>query len=182
MQTPILVSTALLTVLLSVGLFFFIRASTKDRIQVVKLVTEQQEESLLEQLQQYFTQRAYRLAAVNAEQHQITFEGLVRPSVFLAIFLTFLAAIGILCLTLIGSFLFPETARALPVLAIFSPAAGIFYWRKAGRQEQVSLQVETLGNGSAVTQSLLTVTAHRDELAELKRTLSLKPLEVELES
>ncbi|MBD3882919.1 cofactor assembly of complex C subunit B [Phormidium tenue FACHB-886] len=173
MQTPILSSTALLTVLMSVGLVFFIRASTKDRIQVAKLVTPQQGEPLLEQIQQYFTQRSYRIAAVDEAKNQVTFEGFVRPSVFLAIFLSLLAAVGLLCLALVLSFALPSATPVLPALALLSPLAGLFYWKKSGRPEQVLLQVET---GEAAP-SVLTVTAHRDELAELQRSLNLKPLE-----
>jgi hypothetical protein len=176
MDIPVLSSTVLLTLLLSVGLFFFIRASTKDRIQVVKLVTEQPEESLLEQLQTYFTERAYRIAAVDSTANQVTFEGFVRPSIFLAVFLTLLAAVGLLCLALVLALLFPDWANILPVLAMFSPIAGIFYWRKSARPEQVRLQVAKLQSQDESMQ-LLTVTAHRDELAELQRSLNLKPLE-----
>ncbi|WP_416672898.1 cofactor assembly of complex C subunit B [Egbenema bharatensis] len=177
MQNPVLLSTALLTLLLSVGLFFFIRASAKDRTQVVQLVTDQQEEPLFEQLQTYFTQRSYRLSGVDAEQHQIRYEGLVRPSLFLAIFLTFLAAIGIFCLSLVLSFLFPAAASYLPALVLIAPIAGWFYWQKAGRPEQVSLQVETLTQANAQAKSLLTVTAHRDEVLAMRRSLNLQEFE-----
>jgi hypothetical protein len=159
-----------------VGLLFFIRASTKDRIEIVQLVSEQPETSLLEQLQQYFTQRAYRLVSVDSAHNQVTFEGFVRPSIFLAVFLTTLAGVGILCLALVLSMLLPKWGSLLPGLAFLSPLAGIFYWKKSGRQEQVALQVETHQQSNQTTHSILTVTAHRDELAELQRHLSLKPL------
>ena len=92
MNTTILSSTLLLTLLLAVGLFFFIRASVKDRTEQVKLIAEQPEESLLTQLQEYFDQRAYRIDSVDAATNHVTFSGFVRPSWFLAIFLTLLAA------------------------------------------------------------------------------------------
>ncbi|MCU0568168.1 MAG: cofactor assembly of complex C subunit B [Oculatellaceae cyanobacterium Prado106] len=176
MQLPVLSSTVFLTVLLAIGLFFFIRASTKDRIEVAKLVSSQPEESLLEKLQQYFSDRAYRIISVDAEQNQVIFEGLVRPSVFLAIFLSVLAAIGIFCLALVLSFLFPGASRVFPALVLMAPAAGAFYWQKSGRPEQVALRVETLLQEGADPQRLLTVTAHRDELATLRQTLGLLEL------
>jgi Cofactor assembly of complex C subunit B len=183
MQMPILSSTALLTALMSVGLLFFIRASTKDRIQVAKLVTSRQGEPLLEEIQQYFTKRSYRLTAVDQAKNQVTFEGLVRSSVFLAVFLTGLAAIGLLCVALMLSFAFPDAAQWLPTLALLAPIAGVFYWRKSARPEQVLLQVETelaeAGASLKPSQSILTVTAHRDELAELQRSLSLTLVEPE---
>ncbi len=175
MNTPILSSTFLLTLLLMVGLFFFIRASVKDRTQQVKLIAEEPEESLLGQLQEYFDQRAYRVAAVDPAQNQVTFEGFVRPSWFLAIFLTLLAASGLLCFALVLSLLYPSLSNLFLTLILLAPAAGVFYWKKAGRLEQVGLKVEALPDRGKGGQSLITVTAHRDELLQLQQALPLKP-------
>lgn len=172
-NTPILTSTLLLTGLMMIGLFFFIRAATKDRTEVAQLVTEQPETALLEQIQQYFTDRAYRIAAVDAAENQVTYTGVVRPSAFLAVFLTLLAGVGLLCLALVLSILLPRWSDLLPGLAVLAPLAGLFYWRKAGRPEQVKLQIAA----TADARSLITVTAHRDELAELQRSLPLQPFE-----
>jgi multisubunit Na+/H+ antiporter MnhC subunit len=172
---PILSSIILLTLLMAVGLVFFIRASVKDRTQQVGLIAQESEESILTRLQQYFDQRAYHVAALDAATNQVTFQGFVRPSWFMAIFLTILAACGILCLSLMLSFLDPSLSRIFLGLVLLSPAAGVFYWKKAGRNEQVSLTVEayTTPEPEAV-QTLVTVTAHRDELQELQQTLKLK--------
>ncbi|MEQ9548290.1 MAG: cofactor assembly of complex C subunit B [Coleofasciculus sp. G3-WIS-01] len=75
MSTPILSSTFLLTLLLAVGLFFFIRASVKDRTQKVQLIAQEPEASLLERLLNYFDQRAYQVAAVDPATGQVTFQG-----------------------------------------------------------------------------------------------------------
>jgi hypothetical protein len=176
-NTPILSSTFFLTLLLAIGLFFFIRASVKDRTEQVKLITEQPEESLLTQLQQYFDQRAYQVTAVDAERNQVTFQGIVRPSWFLAIFLTLLAGCGFLCLSLVLSLLFPGMGSIFLGLILLAPAAGLFYWQRAGRPERVSLKLETLPHEENGTQSLITVTAHRDELAALQEALQLKACE-----
>lgn len=175
MDKTVLSSTFLLTLLLAVGLFFFIRASVKDRTQQVKLIAQEPEESLLNRLQQYFDQRAYRVAAVDAATHQVIFQGFVRPSWLLAIFLTLLAALGILSLSLVLSLLYPKFTSVFLGLVLFAPASGVFYWKKAGRSEQVSLKVEALSTQESSTQSLITVTAHRDELRELQQALQLKP-------
>jgi Cofactor assembly of complex C subunit B len=173
-NTPILSSTLLLTLLMAVGLVFFIRASVKDRIQQVGLIAQESEESILKRLQQYFDQRAYHVAALDANKNQVTFQGFVRPSWFMAIFLTTLAACGILCLSLVLSFLYPSLGRLFLGLVLLSPTAGIFYWQKAGRNEQVSLTLKAFGAQEA-DQTLVTVTAHRDELQELQQALKLKP-------
>lgn len=175
MTPAILSSTFLLTLLLGVGLFFFLRASVKDRTLEVKLLSEQPEESLLSQLQQYFTSRAYRVAAIDGELNAVTFEGFVQPSWFLALFLTLLAAVGTLSLALVLGILFPQVAGIFLVLVATAPAAGFFYWQKAGRIERVRLQLEPKTSNIPATQSLVAVTAHRDEIEQLIQTLPLKP-------
>jgi Cofactor assembly of complex C subunit B len=177
MSTSVIPSTFFLTVLMVIGLFFFIRASVKARIEVVKLTSEQSEESLLSQLRQYFDQRAYRVVAVNAPENRVTFEGVVRPSLFLAIFLTLLAATGMLCFALVLSYSVPDGSNFWLGLLLLSPLAGVFYWRGAGRSEQVSLKVES--SSQAAVQTMITVRGHRDELAELQRVLNLKASEPE---
>jgi hypothetical protein len=173
MDTAILPSTLLLTLLLSVGLFFFIRASTKDRTETAHLISMQDESTLMPLLKDYFQSRSYRVAAVDSEQNQVTFEGYVRPSWFLAIFLTLLAAIGILCLSLVLSFLFPNLSRVFPGMVLLSPLSGTFYWKKAKKLEKVSLKLDRANNNDRFP-SKITVVAHRDELIELQRALNLK--------
>jgi hypothetical protein len=165
-------STFFLTLLMTIGLFFFIRASVKDRTEELQWVTEQPEEAILPELQGYFDRRAYRVKAVDGEHNQVTFEGFVRPSWFLAIFLTLLAAVGMLCLALILSMVIPQGGNVFLGLILLSPVAGWFYWKNSGRMEQVSLQVKSMeGSGNHPTQNQITVTGHRDELAVLKQTL-----------
>ncbi len=182
MDNSVLNSTFLLTLLLLVGLFFFIRASIKDRIEVSQIRSDQPQESVLDQLQQYFTDRAYRVAAVDASQQTIRWEGQVRPSWFLAIFLSGLAAVGSSCLALVLGMLFPPAATFVWGLLLIAPLAGLFYWRGAGRAESVSLQVNASVPAAAPNESLtsvMTVTAHRDELAALKRSLPFEFAEQE---
>lgn len=179
MINTILSSTFLLTLLLFVGLVFFIRASTKDRTQTVQLLSDQDEVSLLGQLQHYFDQRAYRVTAIDTEVNQITLTGFVRPSVFLAVFLSLLAAIGLFCIALVLSLLFQDQTPLFGGLLLFCPLAGAFYWRKSGREETVAFRIEPLTKTTMTQKSLLTVIAHRDELAHLQSSLPLKKREVE---
>ena len=176
MDTPILPSTLLLTLLLCVGLFFFIRASTKDRTQTAQLASEKDEATLMPQLQDYFRARSYRVTAVDPQTNQVTMTGLVRPSWFLAIFLTLLSGIGFLCLSLVLSQLFPRFSIAFLGIVLLSPVSGIFYWKKARKLEKVLLRLEATESKQNFP-SKITVIAHRDELIELQRTLQLKTVE-----
>ncbi|MEC4813326.1 MAG: cofactor assembly of complex C subunit B [Scytonema sp. PMC 1069.18] len=173
MDTAVLPSTLLLTLLLSIGLFFFIRASTKDRTKTEQLVSEQDEETLMPRLREYFQSRSYRVVEVDPEQNRVFFEGYVRPSLFLAIFLTLLSVSGFLCLSLVLFFLFPNLNRAVLGIVLLSPLSGVVYWQKAGKLEKVSLKLEATRKDKRFP-SKMSVTAHRDELIELRRALNLE--------
>ncbi len=171
MDTAILPSTLLLTLLMSVGLFFFIRASTKDRTEIAQLVSQLPEASLMPQLKEYFRARSYRVAALDPQKNKVTMTGFVKPSWFLAIFLTILAAIGFTSLSLVLSLLFSIKSPLLYGIVLLSPLSGIFYWNKAGRIENVSLTVE---DTNSEQNSIITVIAHRDEIISLEEALQLK--------
>ncbi len=172
MDNTILPSTLLLTLLLIVGQVFFIRASTKDRIEKAQLISTQEEAILLPRLKEYFQSRFYRVAEVDLEQNQVTFEGFVRPSLFLAAFLTLLASVGTMSLALVLSQLFPSYGSIFLGLLLLSPLSGLFYWKKAGRLEKVLLKVEPT-KSSQNSSSRITIVAHRDEINELQQALKL---------
>ena len=173
MDVPIISSTFFLTLLMTIGLFFFIRASVKDRTKQIQIIPSESEDVLLKKLQEYFEARAYQLAAVDAENKQITFRGFVQPSLFLALFLTMLAGIGLSCLALVLFLLFPDFEAIFWLLVLLAPLAGVFYWYKAGRWEKIILQVISQAN----SRNLIGVTAHRDELIQLQENLSVQTVE-----
>ena len=162
---PVLSSTFFLTLLMFVGLFFFIRASVKARIEEMELKSDRTLNELYQGLIDYFEGRAYQTIAQDPAANQVTFEGFVRPSVFLAVFLSFLAACGCFCLGLVLAYLLPTVGFWSLLVLLAAPGAGVFYWRKAGRLEQV--QVKIRAQESA--QNLVWVQGHRDELAQLKQ-------------
>lgn len=157
-----------------IGLFFFIRASVKDRTKQIQLIPTESEDVLLKELQEYFETRAYKITSVDQESKQVTFEGLVRPSFFLAILLTFLALVGLSCLVLILFLLFPNVNGVFWLFLLFAPIAGVFYWRKAERFEKILLQVVVPNTGGF---NLVSVIAHRDELIQLQENLSVQILD-----
>ena len=156
-----------------IGLFFFIRASVKDRTQQVKLVPPESEDVLLKTLQEYFEARAYQMTAIDPDEKQITFKGFVKPSIFLAVLLTVLAVVGFSCLALVLFLLFPNVDRLFWLLVLLAPVAGVFYWRKAGRWEEILLRVISQTDKP----NLVSVTAHRDELIQLEENLSVQTVE-----
>jgi hypothetical protein len=167
-----IISTLVLTILMMIGLPFFIRASIKDRTEQIQIPTSESEEVFLPKLQQYFESRAYRVIDLDKEKNQVTFEGFVQPSLFLAIFLTLIAALGLFGIILILCFFYPANSNFFWVFLLFAPIAGIFYWQKAGRLERVLLSVEPNMSLSEY-KSIIKLTGHRDELKQLQQTISV---------
>lgn len=167
MTDTVIPSTLFLTLLMMVGLFFFIRASTKDRTERLILDPPVAAVTTLDALTAYFEQRAYQVQTRDGSTQQVILTGQVRPSWFLAGFLTSLAAIGCLCFALVLASLFPGVGVAFGGLLILAPVAGWFYWQRANREEQITMQANPQDDGS--TPNRVVVTAHRDELIALEQ-------------
>ncbi len=162
-----------------IGLGFFIRASTKDRIEVMQFGSQQAVEPLAQAVTKYFYSRAFQptepdYTADSSPGPEVTnattLIGIVSPSVFMAVFLSVLAAVGFGCLALIMATLFPAWGSWLLGLVAVSPLAGRFYWKKSSRPETVAFKVEPNMEGapSQGFVSILTVKGHRDEIADLQ--------------
>lgn len=176
---PVFSSTLFLTLLLFVGLFFFVKASVKDRIQSAAYQFDQPEDTVLIKLGEYFQQRAYRVTAVTPESGQITLEGKVRPSVFLATLLTLLVATGFACFGLVLSMLLPQLGWGGLGLLVLSPLATWFYWQKAERLETIRLRVLQPSQAPNLSPETcqIAVVGHRDELIALEATWQLERLD-----
>lgn len=205
---PARASTLLLTSLMVIGLVFFIRASTKDRIEVMQFSSRQDADALRQAVIKYFYSRAYKPLSEDESTQEdsdgptilngMTFVGMVSPSIFMAVFLSVLAAVGFACLGLVMVTLFPGWGGAVLALVLVSPLAGVFYWRKSSRPETIVLRVdaldeaaanlsereEALANKTGESQdrvgsilSKLIVKGHRDELADLQIAFSQPDLQ-----
>lgn len=160
-----MISTFLLTLLLMIGLFFFIRGSIKDRTEIVTLSCEDSQDNILSYLRDYFQNRSYKVSSIEPETNKVSLEGFVSPSIFLAVFLSFLAGCGLFCFALVLSMLFDTETYLFIWLLLFCPLAGFFYWKGAGRIEKI---VFRLDNNNSSTDTLITIQAHRDELIQLQ--------------
>jgi hypothetical protein len=181
-MTPSVVipSTFFLTALLMIGLFFFVRASTKDRIECLEWSSSEEGDRLLSQIEQHLTQRAYRLKQVEPEQSKVIFEGLVRPSVILAALLVSLVIVSLLGLSLVLSLTMPSVGLKFMAIGLVSPLAGWFYWKGSERLEEVEVQVlppepssESNPKVTEIPQTTVRVQGHRDELLALRNVLGV---------
>jgi len=161
-----LLSTFVLTLLMLVGLFFFLRASVKDRTEQEEFDFALDARQVSVNLRRYLEARAWQLEKDGAE---LVFTGVVAPSWFLAVFLTLLALLGLVCLGLVLATLLPQAGWLFALLPLLSPLAGVFYWKRAKRPEQVIARIADTATGSR-----LVLQAHRDEIIALKNTLRVK--------
>lgn len=173
------VSALLFSVLSLVGLVFFIRASVKERLVNLQVLLGEEQTEILERVKDYLLQRGYGISEVRPAEQTLFFSGQVRPSWFLGIFLSVLAALGGGCLVLALLALTPTLADkpfllALPLL--LSPLAGLFYWRRSARATKICLKVgpTTAGAGGA---EVLTIVARRDEVKQLRQNLHVNYLD-----
>ena len=168
MSTSLTIPSSLfLTLLIIIGLFFFIRASVKDRTEARNIVLPFSPPDALEYLVKHFQGRYYQIVQQDPQTQTVILQGVVAPSLFLCLFLTLLAAIGLLALALVLSITVAAN-NAWYALVILSPLAGIFYWRGAGREEKISIQPQSTEN----TKTIARVEAHRDELRILEESLT----------
>jgi hypothetical protein len=167
-------STLLLTLLLAIGLVFFLRAASKDRTTVVDVTSPKPAVEVLEGLTSWLTARGWAASGGDANQQLLRFRGQVSSSVPLAILLSMLGAVGAGCLGLVIRQLIPSLGWWPLVLALLGPAAGLLYRRRAERAETVELRLISGAEGGG---SQLKLRAHRDELIALELELA-EPLQL----
>jgi hypothetical protein len=107
----------------------------------------------------------------------ITFRGIVQRSTSQAFFLVFCAAVGLASLALVLQIQF-QTLQ-LPgigepnwfLLTLLSPYAGLYYWRKGDRVDEVSIKLEA---NDEETENTIAVQGPEEEIERMWRTLDLQ--------
>jgi len=165
---PTLGSTLLLTLLLAIGLVFFLRAASKDRTTVVDVHSPLPPIEVLEGLAGWLTARGWQTTAGDPDRQLLRFHGEVRSSASLAVLLSLLGSVGAACLGLVLRQLLPQLGWWPLLLALLGPAAGLLYSRRAARPESLELRLISDDDTSGST---LRLRAHRDELIAIEREL-----------
>ena len=163
-----LASTLLLTLLMAIGLVFFLRAASKDRTTVVDVQSPRPAIEVLEGLERWLTQRGWHRDGGDASRQVLRFRGQVQASPGLALLLSLLGAVGAACLGLVLIQLLPALGPWPLLLALLGPAAGLIYRRRAARAETLELRLLEPGTS---TSSNLRLRAHRDELIAIEQEL-----------
>ena len=166
---PTLASTLLLTLLLAVGLVFFLRAASKDRTTVVDVHSPRPALEVLDGLSGWLSQRGWQREGGDADRKVLRFRGQVGSSTALALLLSLLGTVGAACLGLVLRQLLPSLEWWPLLLAGLGPLAGLIYRRRAERAEIFELRLlEEQGSSG----STLRLRAHRDELIAIETELA----------
>ena len=170
-------STLILTTLLAIGLFFFLRASSKDRTTIVEVTSSQKPVEVLDVICEWLNLRGWQQIGGDFDQKILIFKGQVVSSKLLAIFLSLLGGFGSCALGLVIIQIYPNLGW-WPLLLGFigGPLSGMIYFKKSAREEKFELRLISNEDNEEITSMRLR--AHRDELIslenELKDRLELK--------
>ncbi|MEB3266768.1 MAG: cofactor assembly of complex C subunit B [Cyanobacteriota bacterium] len=162
-------STLLLTLLLAIGLVFFLRAASKDRTTVVEVHSPHPPQVVLDGLTLWLADRGWSGDGGDPERRLLRFRGQVSSSLPLAILLSALGAVGAACLGLVLVELRPTLGPWPLLLALLGPLAGLMYRRRAARPESFELRLLSEDEGAG---SHLRLRAHRDELIAVEQQLA----------
>ena len=162
-------STLLLTVLLAIGLFFFLKASSKDRTTILEISSSKKPVEALNMVYSWLKLRGWKQIDVNSDKKLLTFKGKVISSKFLAIFLGCLGGLGSCALGLVIIQIYP-ILNWWPILLglVGGPLAGWVYSKSSQREEIFEFR---LINEDELEPTQLRLRAHRDELIAFENDL-----------
>ncbi|MEB3306476.1 MAG: cofactor assembly of complex C subunit B [Cyanobacteriota bacterium] len=161
-------STLLLTVLMAIGLMFFLRAASKDRTTVVEVQSPRPALEVLDGMVAWLGSRGWKPSSKDPLRQVLRFSGQVQASLPLAVLLSLLGSLGGGSLALVLHQLLPEVGWWVFALALLGPLAGWIYCRRAARPESLELRlIEEAPDGG----STLRLRAHRDELIAMEKDL-----------
>ena len=163
----------MLTILLAIGLFFFLRASSKDRTTIIEISSSEEPIRVLDVLYEWLTLRGWSQIGGDFDQKILIFKGQVISSKLLAIFLGLLGGLGSCALGLVIIQIYPQLSW-WPILLglIGGPISSLVYFKKSAREEKFELRL--ISKSEDEEMSLIRLRAHRDELISLENDLSEK--------
>ena len=170
-------STLLLTILLAIGLIFFLKSSSKDRTTIIDISSSKKNIEVLNEVCNWLKARGWQQIKVNSDQKILTFKGQVTSSKSLAIFLSILGFLGSCSLGLVFIQIYPFLNWWPLLLGLFGgPISGFVYFKNSQREEIFQFK---LINENETKYTRLRLSAHRDELIAFENDLKDK---LELES
>ena len=165
-------STLLLTILLAIGLFFFLKASSKDRTTIIDISSAKKPVEVLNEVCNWLKLRGWQQIKVNSDKKILTLKGQVVSSKSLAIFLSILGGLGSCSLGLVLVQIYPSL-NWWPILLglVGGPISGLVYFKNSQREEIFEFK---LIDENEIKFTQLRLSAHRDELIAFENDLKDK--------
>ena len=114
-------STLLLTVLMAIGLVFFLRAASKDRTTVVEVQSPRPALEVLDGMVAWLGNRGWKPSSQDPLRQVLRFSGQVQASLPLAVLLSLLGSLGGASLALVLHQLLPGVGWWVLALALLGP-------------------------------------------------------------
>ncbi|XP_020106542.1 protein COFACTOR ASSEMBLY OF COMPLEX C SUBUNIT B CCB1, chloroplastic-like [Ananas comosus] len=153
------------------GLWSLIKRSVKSKIVQKTFVREEgaaaPPNQVAGEILSFFTRNNF---AVTDRGETITFEGVMVPSRGQAALLTFCTCISLGSVALVLSIAVPEGGNNWFWLMTLSPLAGVYYWTKASRKEEIKVKMVLGDNGSL---SEIIVRGDDQQVEQMRKELRL---------
>ncbi|KAM3343166.1 protein COFACTOR ASSEMBLY OF COMPLEX C SUBUNIT B CCB1, chloroplastic [Capsicum galapagoense] len=155
------------------GLWSLIKRSVKSKIVKKTFVKEGIEEGkkaanqVAGEILSFFTRNNF---AVLDRGETITFEGMMVPSRGQAALLTFCTCISLGSIALVLTITVPDVGNNWFWITALSPLAGVYYWTRASRKEQIKVKMMVANDGSL---SEIVVQGDDQEVEKMRKELQL---------
>ncbi|KAF8390753.1 hypothetical protein HHK36_025280 [Tetracentron sinense] len=153
------------------GLWSLIKRSVKSKI-VQKTFTGEGERAkfpnqVAGEILSFFTRNNFD---VSDKGETITFEGMMVPNRGQAALLTFCTCISLASIALVLTITVPDVGDRWYWLTILSPLAGVYYWKRASRKEQIKVKMMVAEDG---TLSEIIVQGDDQQVEQMRKELQL---------
>ncbi|XAR52064.1 hypothetical protein NMG60_11006916 [Bertholletia excelsa] len=152
------------------GLWSLIKRSVKSKIVQKTYIGAQGNKSpnqMAGEILSFFTRNNF---VVLDRGETITFEGMMVPSRGQAGLLTFCTCISLASVSLVLTITIPEVGNNWFWLIILSPLAGLYYWKRASRKEQIKVKM-ILGDDGTLSEII--VQGDDQQVEQMRKELQL---------
>lgn len=151
------------------GLWSLIKRSVKSKVVQKTLVEAGEKKKAPNQaageILSFFTRNNF---VVSERGETITFEGMMVPSRGQAALLTFCTCISLASVALVLTITFPDVGNNWFWITVLSPLAGLYYWKRAARKEQMKVKMMVGDDG---TLSEIIVQGDDQQVEQLRKEL-----------
>ncbi|KAJ4972578.1 hypothetical protein NE237_005752 [Protea cynaroides] len=154
------------------GLWSLIKRSVKSKIVQKTFISEEEGKKAPNQIAgeilSFFTRNNF---VVSDRGETITFEGMMVPSRGQAALLTFCTCISLASVALVLTITVPDVGEKWYSLTILSPLAGIYYWKRASRKEEI--KVKMIVDEECGSLSEIVVQGDDQQIEQMRKELQL---------